>query len=84
MPLPMLICFENGCLFALKMVELARKFASNSGGSVSVLDDKDEFDAVLKEMVETINETNGDKEKMNAMLHGWISMEDNEACVSKL
>ncbi len=42
------------------------------------------MDAVVKEMVETINETNGDQNEMNAMLQGWISMEDNEACVNKL
>lgn len=50
--------FSGGADFVLKMVELARKFASNSG---SVLDDKNELDAVVKEMVQTINETNGDQ-----------------------
>ncbi len=73
--------FSGGADFVLKMVELARKFASNSG---SVLDDKNELDAVVKEMVETVNETNGDQNGMNVMLQGWISMEDNEACVNEL
>ena len=72
--------FSGGADFVLKMVELARKFASNSG---SVLDDKNELDAVVKEMVETVNETNGDQNGMNVMLQGWISMEDNKACVNE-
>jgi hypothetical protein len=44
------------------------------------------LDAAVKEMVETINETNGDQNEMNAMLQGWISMsmEDNKACVNEL
>jgi hypothetical protein len=73
--------FSGSANAALKIVLLARKFVSKSG---SVLDDENELDAAVKEMVETINETNGDQNKMNAMLQGWISMEDNKACVNEL
>lgn len=67
---------DENANIAPTIAHLARMFVSDSG-----IDNENELDAVVMEMVDTIKETNGDQNKMNAMLQGWISMEDNKACM---
>lgn len=66
---------------AMQIYQLAQKFiiadSHNTGGN-------NELDLVVKEMIETIKETGGDMGEVDAMVEGWISMEDNEACINEL
>lgn len=66
---------------AMQIYQLAQKFivanGHNTGGN-------NELDLVVNEMIETIKETGGDTGEIDTMVEGWISMEDNEACINEL
>lgn len=77
---------EEGLGDALQIFRFAQKFIAD-GDVVNQLNSckgKDDLAAVVKEMVETMKETGGDEDKITAMVEGWISMEENEACINEL
>jgi len=70
----------------MQIFRFAQKFIAD-GDVVNQLNSgkgKDDLAAVVKEMVETMKETGGDEDKITAMVEGWISMEENEACINEL
>ena len=77
---------EEGAGDAMQIFRLAQKFIADGDvvNQISSSKDGDDLVAVVKEMVETMKETGGDEDKITDMVQGWISMEENEACINEL